>query len=535
LATERCELSEAQHDIASSRETSLRITQRGLLARLGPFVASLHPLQSGDSRAHFLSTSKVFFFVLAVGLFVLAVRDLSDPDLWWHLRSGQLIVETKAVPRTDPFSYTQSGQPWIAHEWLTEVMLYVIYRLAGKAGLVCSFALIISAAFLMTYRRCRGRPYVAGIVTLWGALASVSTWGVRPQMLSLLLTSLFLALLDYSDQEPHLVWWLPVITLAWVNLHAGYAVGITLAVLYLTGSAVDYAFRKTPDKHSVSRLWHLGAATAACLMVVPINPSGARLYLYPIHALRLRVLQYISEWRPPDFQLGSFVLFFMMALGTFVALVLSKRGVRSSQLLTILVTAWAALHSVRHIPIFVMIAIPFLSKNIEELLARRQWAQVLVLPTLNSSPWLRALNGITLLMVLIFAALHVQHTVLGLDEAERRDFPAAAASFLESRHIPEPLLNNYDWGGYLIWRLYPNYHVWVDGRNDLYGDAFMDEYLRFHWAQDGWKQRLHSAGIRSAVLPPNSPLAHSLLQMRDWQRIYEDPQAVILTRTEISK
>jgi len=523
------------HDVESDSagEPNLRITQRSLSAIVEPLELSPHPLQNRDPRGRFLSTRQVFVFVLATGLLVLAVRDLSDPDIWWHLRTGQLILETKVVPHTDPFSCTRMGQPWVTHEWLTEVMLYVVYTLGGKGALVCGFALIIASAFLITYHHCQGRPYIAGIVTLWGALASIPAWGARPQMLSLLLTSLFLVLLDHSDQKPRLLWWLPPIMLIWVNLHGGYAVGIALTALYLMGAAIDHALGRISAEQAVPRLWHLGAATIACLMVVPVNPSGARLYLYPIQALRFRVLENLSEWRPPDFHLTPFQLFFCMALGSVAALSLSKRKIRPHQLLLVIGTISAASHSVRHIPIFVMIAIPLLSQNLEDLLASRSCSQCLTGQTVNS-PRLRALNGITLLIVLTLAALRVHQTVRRLDETEAANFPAAASSFLATRQVPAPLLNHYDWGGYLIWRLYPNYHVWVDGRNDLYGDAFMDEYLRLYWALDGWKQQLEGSAVRSAILPPNSPLARSLLQMHDWKRIYEDRQAVILTRIDHS-
>ena len=482
------------------------------------------------------STRRVFLVVLAAGLFSLAARDLSDPDIWWHLRTGQLILETRSVPHTDPFSYTRRGEVWIAHEWLTEVFLYLAYRVAGKGALVIGFAAIIAAAFLIAYRRSPGRPYLAGAMTAWGALASVPTWGVRPQMLTLLLVSLFLFFLDQSELNPRLLWWLPALTLLWVNLHGGYAVGIGLIVLYFAGSALDWAFGRVSRAQAVSRMRHLTAVLFACLMLVPFNPSGTRLYWYPIETLRSRALQgYISEWRPPDFHLARFQLFFWMVLFTGVALALSKERVRFHQWLIAVVTAGAALHSIRHIPIFALVAIPLLSERLEHLLTNRPWANSLLVPRANSSPRLVSTNALILMSVLAFVALHLYHTVREFKTSEARTFPAAAASFLTAEHVPVPLLNHYDWGGYLIWRLYPKYHVWVDGRTDLYGDNFMEQFLQLYWAKEGWKQQLDNAGIMSVILPPSAPLARSLLHVPGWQQIYGDGQAVILTRTDISK
>src|SRR5438067_244001 len=142
-----------------------------------------------------LSTRRVFVIILALGFLAMAARGVHDPDVWWHLRAGQEIVASHHVPRQDSFSYTRYGQPWIAHEWLSEVIFYVIFRAAGWAGLMVAFAALIASTFLLLYRQCAGRPYVAGLVVALGAMATVPSWGVRPQMFSMLLAAVFLALL----------------------------------------------------------------------------------------------------------------------------------------------------------------------------------------------------------------------------------------------------------------------------------------------------------------------------------------------------
>jgi hypothetical protein len=478
----------------------------------------------------------VFVWVLLIWLFTLAGRSFSDPDIWWHLRTGQLIVETRAVPHTDPFSYTRSGHNWIAHEWLAEVLLYSLFIFGGKTALVLIFAVIIAATFLISYSRCRGRPYIAGIVTLLAAIASVPTWGVRPQIFSLFLTSVFLYVLDESAKREWLLWLLPPFMLVWVNLHGGYATGIALAALYLIGSTMDLAYRRATWVHSVSRLWHLSGATLACILIVPLNPNGTRLYYYPIQTLRLSALQhYISEWRPPDFHLVRFQVFLGMLLLTLVALIVCRRKIPGGELLVVLLTIVAGLHSVRHIPLFALAASPVLSRFLEDRIVLRPRLQWLLLGRDAPSPSIRVLNAVTLLVVLTFGTVHVHRTLAGLEQDEERDFPKRAVSALVAEHVPEPLVNHYDWGGYLIWRLYPQYHVWVDGRTDLYGDAFMADFLQLYWAQNGWQQRLDRAGIQSVLLPPKSPLASSLMHTTGWKTIYDDGQAVILTRSNTGK
>src|SRR6266550_3201993 len=168
-----------------------------------------HPAQVNS----LLETRRIFVAVLVIGLLALAARGVSDPDVWWHLRTGQLIIQNHQVPHSDPYSFTRAGQPWINHEWLSQVAIYGMHWLAGWGGLIVGFAAIIAVSSLLVYLRSPGRPYVAGVFTVWGAVASAPIWGVRPQMISLLLASAFLLVLDRSDKRPGLLWWTAPLTL----------------------------------------------------------------------------------------------------------------------------------------------------------------------------------------------------------------------------------------------------------------------------------------------------------------------------------
>src|SRR5512137_2118101 len=131
-------------------------------------------------------TRRLFVIALFLGLFAMILRPVADPDFWWHLRTGQLITETGSPPRTDPFSYTKFGEPWITHEWLSEILIYRLYQIGDYGLLVFIFSVIITTAFLLVYLRSPGKPYGAGFSVLLAALSSAPAWGVRPQMVSLL-------------------------------------------------------------------------------------------------------------------------------------------------------------------------------------------------------------------------------------------------------------------------------------------------------------------------------------------------------------
>src|SRR5580693_5273437 len=129
-----------------------------------------------------LTVRNTFVAVIFLGLFALAARNVTDPDIWWHLETGQYIVEHRSVPHTDPFSYTRAGERWVAHEWLTDILLYVLDVTTGFGGMIVVFAMILCAAFFLLYLRCGSDPYVAGIAMHYSAWATEPVWGVRPQV-----------------------------------------------------------------------------------------------------------------------------------------------------------------------------------------------------------------------------------------------------------------------------------------------------------------------------------------------------------------
>jgi hypothetical protein len=149
-----------------------------------------------------LTLRSVFIWAFLISLFALAVRQITnlDPDFWWHLKSGQYILQTRAIPHVDPFSFSRAGSPWVAHEWLSEIIMYATFRLAGWAGLVIIFAATITTSLAIVYQRSAGKPFVAAFAVFLAALASAPLFGLRPQMFTFLFASILFALLDRYRQ-----------------------------------------------------------------------------------------------------------------------------------------------------------------------------------------------------------------------------------------------------------------------------------------------------------------------------------------------
>ncbi len=464
------------------------------------------------------SRRPLVFLVMAVIFILATARPFIDPDFWWHLKTGQYIVETRSIPHTDIFSASRFGSEWVTHEWLSEVFIYGVFRTLGYGVLIVVFSLIITAAFWIAYQRCRqlaGHPYVAGFALLLGAVATMPAWGVRPQMFSLLLASIFISLLDrYSRREEmSSTWWLVPLMILWVNLHAGFALGLVLIILTIAGLLLD---------------WLL----IICVAAVCLNPNGARLYSYPFETLSSEaMMQYIIEWQSPDFHGATFQALALLMLATFSAMALSNRRARPGQLLMLGATAWAALRSSRNGPFFALVAMPLLAEHSWNWFTSQRWGRWLAEPEKPGSDRMKlVLNVLLVGIMLAVSVLAVRRAVAMQPASESQKFPVAAVEFILAERPPQPILNEYVWGGYLIWRLYPDYRVYIDGRADVYGDKLVEEFIEMRDGKANWRESLDNHGIRTVLVAPDVALASLLRQDSGWLKVFEDKQAVIFVR-----
>jgi hypothetical protein len=413
----------------------------------------------------------------------------------------------------------------VAHEWLSELFMYGLYRAGGWGGMSIVFALILCASFFLLYLRCPKKSYLAGAIAVWGAWATTPVWGVRPQVLSLLLTSLWLLILERSENNQRLLWWTLPLTVLWVNLHAGFALGIALLALFLAGEFLERFLAPQSAEASNGRLRALTLAFVLILVLVPLNPNGARMFTYPIQTLRSKAMQgYISEWASPNFHRADYWPFLLLLLAVVATLAWSRTGVRPRDRLLLLVSTFAALSSIRMIPFFVLIAVPLIAKAAKSWLRDR--------PASIAGRRL-AFNAVVLVAVAGFVAVHMALVFRQQTQVEAEHFPAGAAAFLAANPPDQPIFNHYDWGGYLIWRLYPRTRVFIDGRADLYGDAIFQEFMQTYLLTKDWQQTLRRWQIGTVIVPPDSALASGLRNDPGWSVRYEDRRAVIFSSKSV--
>jgi len=265
------------------------------------------------------------------------------------------------------------------------------------------------------------------------------------------------------------------------------------------------------------------------------NPYGTAMYAYPLETLRSRAMQsYIGEWASPDFHQLRYAPALAMILATLVLPALSPRRLRPRELLLLSVTTYAALRSVRHVPIYALIAIPILSATVQAWIDERAHAKPDKAKQAPTTTAKASFNAILLIGFVVFLLVRVRYVTQHQSEMEAKEFPAAAVAFMAAHCPPAPMLNHYNWGGYFIWKLYPDYRVYIDGRADLYGDGFMNDFAAVYYLKgDAWQSTFAKWGIQTVVLPPDAPLVTALRALPSWETIYSDKQAVVLTRKPV--
>ncbi len=484
-----------------------------------------HDAAPGETRPQDTGLSRYWITaILFLGVFAFCVPTIPSVDTWWHLATGRYILQTHAVPHADPFSATVAGKPWIAHDWLAAVVFYVGFLPLGSAGLLLLTALVLTLSFMLAYQR-SGGPLPARILALaLGVWATTPIFCVRPQIFTYLLASFFIAVLtrffNKGSYRPLFV--LPLLTILWVNLHGAYILGPTIILLFAAGAVCDWVAGQAERAVTKRRVILLLITCAVCLAVVPLNPNGIAMLSYPFATLNSSGIQTgIMEWRSPDFHLAIFRPFAALLFITVGVLALSPKRPRPSQVLLFVFFSLTALYAMRNLPLFVLVAFPLAAEY-------AYW------PNWKLPSWSLGLQkplqaAMLLLVAIVAAKIASDHIGRELD-LELTRLPVRAASFLDAQKLPGPIFNSYEFGGYLIWRLYPRYRVYVDGRTDLYGDAFLDNFIQVYEVNTDPRVALHHDGIRTVLVDSRSALAGFLRTQTEWKRVYEDPVAVIFSR-----
>jgi hypothetical protein len=475
-----------------------------------------------------MSIRQVFLVLFAVQLVSIGMFHTTDPDMWWHLRTGQLIWE-EGIPRHDPFSFTVAGGDWITHEWLSEVLMWMLYAAGGFPLAILGFACLSGLAFWLVYRCSAGQPYVAALPTVLGVFAAAPSFGIRPQVLNLLFMATFVYVVERirgGMLDKSRLWLLPLATVVWVNFHSGYLLGVVLLAVYAAGEAIDALIERGEIGELPRRL---AFAAAGCLAAALFNPSGWHIWLYPFDTLGSDLMQQnIIEWSSPNFHQSMYWPFAaMLGLGV-LSFILSPTRPPATDILLFLGTGFAGLTSRRHIALFAVATIPVIARALTEALRGTAAFPILAAPRDDEVTSAKARLNLIILMVGVLSTVGWRISTLAQNDAVvAKAFPVAAVDHLEQSGLAKRRgFNSYPWGGYLVWRGVP---VFIDGRADVYGD-FLGEYLKTVKSTKDWREPLDRFQVDYVLIEPESSLGTLLEASGAWRVDYTDDVARIFVR-----
>lgn len=463
---------------------------------------------------------------LLVALAVLTVRSrFDDPDMWWHLKMGEIIWTTHSIPSTDLFSYTTGHHPYTAHEWLSQVLIYGGYKFGGYSGLMLWLCFFTSALLVAGYSLCwlyseNAKVAFVGALTIW--LFATVGLAIRPQMIGYLLLVGELLLIHLGrTRNPRWFLGLPPLFAIWVNCHGSFFLGLLVAGTYLFSSLFDFQ-----NGLLVSQRWHphshrmLALALALSLAALFANPIGVKLILYPVDAmLHLPInLNQVDEWRPLQLINGHGLTFLAVIGCIFLLLIIRRSELFLHELLLLALAIWlAAAHQRMLFPFGILVA-PILSRLLSGTWDRYNARQ--------DRPWPNAL----LMAASLLIAFRTLPNRQDLTRQVEQQSPVKAVEFMNTSHLSGRMLNEYGYGGYLIW-VAPQYPVFVDGRGDIFEQTgVLGEFGKWATLQSTPDVLLDKYRIDFCLLSKNSPMVFVLQLLPNWKASYSDNNSTIFVR-----
>ena len=521
------------------------------------------------------NTRKSWWIPSVLGICVTVV--LVATTFVFRIKAGQLILELLHLPQENLFSFTAPHHPWLPHEWLSEVVFYIIYKYLGYRGLVAFGIALNALACALVYKltaRYSRSPYLSALITLLAALMMLGNFSLRPYLFG----NLFFICTLHAMEEPSAGGRLrPAIIFAlfatWANFHGSFLIGLALIILHMMAVATERWFALRRHRLALAGQGQpppfLATAWAAArpyardflvaLLACMVTPNHVFGLVFPLTYIRnafspeLNFLTSISEWQPAGFStpLGRMITFYLMFCG--FALVGSGKSPRPVHMGLLAAFAVFAYSSIRNIPLLGIAATPVLARHLPATLKRawttmvrgqatRQLLERIHLASVELDRRSRAvlLPAITSLLLLVIFLLPARArlsypALTGIDRlADLSPFfyPRGLIEHLDALKRRPRLFHYFNWGGALIWRLYPRQLVFIDQRNDCYPPAVFRDYFAVHRLERDWRAVLDRWRIDLVAYPPDSRLADRLLEDREWRLVYGDSQALLFERRQ---
>ncbi len=529
-----------------------------------PATRGLHPAVQQAGQTSGLSKSRSFSFssaarpdMAAIGavvslfyalfLFQGYSKFFRDSDAGWHIRIGEMILRTGVLPHSDPFSFTRAGQPWVAWEWLSDILMGAVHQWAGLTGVAMLYGIAIAAGVWLWFRLNwdTGGNFLIACALASPMLSACNIhWLARPHVISWIF---LLAALRFCETLKGPLTWRQSIgvaigTVLWTNMHASFFFAALIPAIWAIGAWLrPKIWEARGIEKARPRDYAAVAVTAAVATLV--NPYGWELHVHVAHyLLNHDLLDRIGEFQSFNFHAEgalpiTLALTIAMAGAVFA---LASRQLDHFFLSSLLVIA--ALRSARALPLVALLALPLANGAITQFLSEAPGLNArmrkIVHGFLSYGQRLRALDarnsGLPVSATACTTVSYVtedHHGIAAHTGFPADQFPVAAAATVASLPLQARIFAPDKFGGYLIYKFNGARKVFFDGRSDFYGAGFLKDYARIVQVRPGWRSLFDSFHFTHALLPNDYSLV-GVLKDEGWRQMYFDSTVTLLAAPE---
>jgi hypothetical protein len=479
----------------------------------------------------------VLLTLLAIFIFLTAFQKQHfDADIFWALKSGEWIIENLEVPKSDPFSYTFGGEPWIDFTWGFQVIAHLFYTyLGGWHGLFLLQLAVGSVTFFLIYRNVNlvtsGRIWLCIIILYLVFSTSQSRFFIRPHLFAYLFISLYLFLMSVYENRGKCLWFLLPLQILWVNIHSSFILGILIVWAYAAGMLIDELREKGftyKVPHGLKRLMYVSILLP---VVSLINPYGWKLVVFPfVHQAEgnVEALRHIAEWTRASLSELLFYLypdpvdyfaFKVLLFGAIVLIIMNLRYLKVRDVFLLSGAFYMAATHIRWVPLFAYVAAPVLASNMARYLDRLGREP----RTLKTAVWLLSIFLAAFLATNFFFVKDRARYGIGIKTGL---FPEGTVSFIKTEGIGGNIYNEYFYGGYLI---HNDIKVFIDGRTPTVYSPYFFWKMRLVDITDRWNRLVEEYDITAALVKIRGDFCEKLWKDEGWIPVsFDDVSALYL-------
>ncbi len=474
---------------------------------------------------------KIALILLFGVIFVFSLNQLNQSDIFYHLKSGELIWQTKSIPQKDVFSYTANGASWVPHEWLIQLIFFGVFRAAGFWGIAVFSALLAVFAYAILFKLALKKGanfWGAASAFLIVALFNSEYWVPRPQSLAYLIFAAFFYCLESFREGKNKKFLIGAVFLLgiWANVNASFILGLAVILAYLSAAIVKEALPKIFGKNEFRKeIRYLVSALLGGAAIAMANPAGYKAFIYSAAIAPAVKILGVAEWKPitaflnePKYAVLMFAI--LSVLGYIVFRAISERKTKNLGFwFTALGVSILPFISVRHLGFWPLVAAPVIAMFFSKIGER-----------FFNKAGERTIAAFFIVFGIVFFVFRI--CVLPKKMWNPIAIPSTTVDFMEENGINGPIFNLYNEGMYLIFRLWPKEKVFIDGRSEVYGAVALDDFYKIIFAESDWKNLVDKKYKINCfffhIIPSRFPVPFRLFS-KNWRRNQRNGRWFILT------